>query len=336
MPVRVLTKSENAILNLLHPFQRVPMERFMREQEEIIGRLRHERESRQLGSVYHYTRDQAALNGICGGGLWLSDYIGDLNDKREINHGVDVGLNVLRLACEELPLTERLQVFRMAINKKVARGLSHYFAAYVLSCSVDRDSPFMWKRYGVQGRGYCMEFESTVLDQAFTRYTRANRMEACGSYEVIYDDVRLRSIMTEYVRNALAAVVAIGDFPHMRDAATIALNEIATNLLFAIIFTALYFKDPSTEPALNWQAEHEYRFLVMTLADNRLPGIQYRYTEDGRRIPYYVFDWNSHPHALNSVLIGPLKDETEGRQIVGTALECSGLSVPILKSTVGL
>ena len=67
-----------------------------------------------------------------------------------------------------------------------------------------------------------------------------------------------------------------------------------------------------------------------------LPGIQYRYTEDGRRIPYYVFDWKSHPQALNSVLIGPLMDETEGRQIVGSALERGGLNVPILKSTVSL
>lgn len=311
------------------------MERFMREQEAIIGRLRNERESRKLGSVYHYAGDQAALNGICGGGIWISDYI-SMNDKREIKHGVDIGLNTLKLACEGLPQTERLQVFLRSMNAKVARGLGSRFSAFVMSCSVDRDSAFMWNRYGRGGTGYCMEFESAVLDQAFTTYRRANQLEASGSYEVIYDDVRLRSIMREYVSNALATVAAIYDPPHMRDSATIALNEIAANLLFAIIFSALYFKDPSIEPAANWQSEHEYRFLIMTLKDNPIPGIKYRTTADGQQVGYYVFDWTSHSQALNSVLIGPNLNETQGRQNVAAALNGGGLNVPILESSVSL
>lgn len=299
------------------------MERFIREQEAIIGRLRHERESIRTGRIHHYARDEAGLSGISGGRLWMSDYT-TLNDAVEIKHGVDIGLNVLKQACDALPLTERLQVFKMAINKKVERGLSHYFAAYVLSLSLDGNNPNLWDRYANQGRGFCVEFESTILDDAFKVFTKANGFEASGSYEVIYDDVRLRSIMQEYVSNALAEVVAIFDPPHMRDSAEIALNSIASSLLFAFIFTALYFKDTSKD----WQHEHEYRFLIMTLPDKTVPGIFFRGPPDAP-IGYYKFDWTSHRNALTSVSVGPAQPFDAGRVLVERALTANGLTAEV-------
>ena len=87
------------------------------------------------------------------------------------------------------------------------------------------------RRYADQATGYSLEFESAIFDQAFLVFTKSNGLDASGSFEVIYDDDRLRSIMQEYVHNAIETVAAIVDPPALRERAEQALNEIASNLL---------------------------------------------------------------------------------------------------------
>jgi Protein of unknown function (DUF2971) len=325
---RSLNPGEQALMDRLNPLHRPPMKRFVIEQEAIIDRLRAERERIKTGKIHHYVKNEVGLRGICAGHLWMSDYT-TLNDSVEIKHGVDTGLKVLKQECEALPRSERLRVFISAVNGKVRRGLSHYFSAYVSSLSLDGRNPVLWERYADHGTGYSLEFESAILDQAFLVFTKSNGLEASGSFEVIYDDDRLRSIMQEYVHNAIETVAAIVDPPALRRRAEQALNEIASNLLFAFIFTALYFKDTSKD----WQEEREYRYLIMTLPDKRIPGLLFR-DAGGQSIGYYPFDWKTgQPQALTSIAAGAANGEAEGKLIIGEVLAASGLSAEIRRIT---
>ena len=208
------------------------MKRFVIEQEGIIDRLRAERERIKTGEIHQYAKNEVGLRGICAGHLWMSDYT-TLNELGRDQAWRRYGSESAEAECEALPRSERMGVFISAVNGKVRRGLSHYFSTYVSSLSLDGQNPVLWERYADQATGYSLEFESAILDQAFLVFTKSNGLDASGSFEVIYDDDRLRSIMQEYVHNAIETVAAIVDPPALRERAEQALNEIASNLLTA-------------------------------------------------------------------------------------------------------
>jgi hypothetical protein len=107
------------------------------------------------------------------------------------------------------------------------------------------------------------------LDKAFIQFTKARGFGASGSYKVLYDVRRLRSLMEKYVTNALDTVLSISEYrPAYYRAAGVALYEIGVNLAFAFIFTALFFKHPG------YSAEGEYRYIVMTMPNSRAPGLK--------------------------------------------------------------
>lgn len=134
--------------------------------------------------------------------------------------------------------------------------------------------------------------------------------------------------MVQYVRNALTTVSELSEPPALRRQTARALERIATNLVFAIIFTSLYFKHPS------YRSEREYRFLMMTLPDNTIPGLLMRQS-NGQSVGYFPFDWKTgHSRCLTSVCIGPAIDGADGRRIASEVLAPNSLSAEIIRTTI--
>jgi hypothetical protein len=324
---RELTASEQATLDKLNPIHQPPVRKLLIDQQDILNTLQEDRRSTPTGMVHHYT-DRRGLEGITQSGtLRLSDYT-SMQDTSEINYGFGIGMDVLRREYEESPKTRRLRRFVEGTERLANSGLGTFFDAYVLSLTLNGDELTQWERFADNAAGYCLGFDGPTLDQAFVEFTRENRLEASGSFEVLYSETQLRSLMKQYVQNALEAVLWLDErFASGADTVR-AMHEIGANLLFAFIFTALFFKDP------HYHSEREYPFLMMTLPDNRIPSLLTRPGRGGS-IGYFAFDWKSrHAHALRNVCIGPAITEVERRPIVDEALSRAGLSPEVVMSAI--
>ena len=135
--------------------------------------------------------------------------------------------------------------------------------------------------------------------------------------------------MRRLVNDAMDAVVCLNEDGLNRTGAAEAMVWVGKYLVFAFIFTALYFKHPA------YKHEGEYRYFVMTLPDNPIPGRKTRKGRHGRSIDYYELDWKRrYAHALKLVQIGPAMSEDGGRLVAKRALKRSKLSALISMSDI--
>lgn len=330
MPRRKLTQIEREHVEKLSPIHREKVARLLVVQQDILDRLRKNRRNTATGMVYHYT-GKAGMEGITqGGSLWLSDYT-TMPDKGEISWPFNVGMEMLRQAYDDGPRTGRLRRFVGMVEHIAEKSLNEYFHGYILSMTPNGEVAGQWELYAEKSAGYCLCFDSRDLDKAFIEFTKTKGLMASGSYKVLYDETRLRSLMGAYVANALDTVLSINENrPSYYYAAAEALYEIGVNLVFAFIFTALFFKHPG------YSAEGEYRYIVMTRPNQRMRDLKQR-TRGKRKVAYFEFDWKNHnPNALKQVKIGPAQKEARGRRVVARALRRALLSADILMSSMPL
>lgn len=329
MASRELTANEREHVEKLIPIHRETVASLLVAQQDILDKLRKNRRNTATGTVYHYT-GQLAMEGITQrGSLWLSDYT-TMPDKGEISWAFNVGMEIVRDAYEDGPKTGRLTRFVGLVEKIAKKPLNQYFHAYILSLTPNGEVAGQWQLYADQSAGYCLGFDSRILDRAFVAFTKTKGLMASGSYKVLYDERRLRSLMQEYVTNALDAVISISEYrPAYNQSAAKALYEIGVNLVFAFIFTALFFKHPG------YSAENEYRYIIMTLPKRRgIPALERR-THRGRKVTYFEFDWKNHaPCPLKQIKIGPAQSERKGRSIVAKALKRARLTPDVVMSTM--
>src|SRR5262249_34248376 len=124
-----------------------------------------------------------------------------------------------------------------------------------------------------------------------------------------------------YVQNALNVVQTMPRGP--RQHMGLMLGRIGTNLMFAMIYTALYFKHPA------YQSEQEYRYLVAT-APNTTPLGMMKRPRRSKLIDYLNLDWKSgFPTSLKSILVGPAADYARAQQFIGDTLQLHFPSQPI-------
>ena len=302
------------------------------EQQTILTRLQKNRRNTPTGMAYHYT-GQRGMEGITKNGtLWLSDYA-TMPDTGEISWAISVGMDVFRKAYEESARTGRLNRFFEMVTTIAKKPLKELFHAYILSMTPNGEVSGQWELYGEKSAGYCLCFDGKLLDKAFVAFTKSSGLLASGSFKVLYDENRLRRLMKLYVDNAFEAVLwlKVKNSYSSRRASFEVMYEIGANLLFAFIFTALFFKHPGDS------AEDEYRYIVMTAPSSpRSPLLKWRPGRKGK-IAYFDFEWKSHsPSPLKQVKIGPAQNEARGRRIVEKALKSAGLWADIAMSSMPL
>lgn len=328
MTERPLSESERKIIESLSPAHRDPVRRLFSIQQDILDALQADRRSTPTAMIHHYS-DEGGLRGITGNGtLRLSEYT-SMSDSSEIKYGCDIGIEELQKAYQAGARTDRQRRFVEGTVSKAKQGFGTVFNAYILSLTPNGDELTQWDRYAAKTSGYCLGFDATILDAAFVSFTQQKKLEASGSFEVLYEEARLRDLMRQYADNALAAVDRLVEPLALRKQTVEAMQHIGVNLMFAIIFTALFFKHPS------YYSEKEYRYLMMTLPDKTIPGRVTRPARGGGMVGFFELDWKSqHGHALTMIRIGPGKQEAEGRRIVAEALSSTGLSPEIVMSVI--
>lgn len=326
----ISTTSQQDIIDRLHPTFRESVAHVLQAQQKLLNELQQDRLNVPTGVVHHYTTQDGLEKITQHGTLWLSDYT-KLVDTSEVAYGFGIAMETLRQQYEDGPKTGRLRRFKWLVESMAMKGLGTYFSGYVLSLSKHEDDLPQWREYGDRERGYCLSFDGLTLDKAFESFSEAKGLYSGGSFDVLYDEQRLRALLRKYVDNAYEAVLWLEERPGVLKEAATAIYEIGANLMVAFIFTALFFKNPK------YVSEAEYRYFMGTFPTRRVSGVQMRGTGK-KKTGYFAMDWKSaHASALTQVWIGPGTSEKKGRRVVAGALTKAGLStsnIDVRMSTV--
>lgn len=122
--------------------------------------------------IYHYTTVEG-LMGICNGEFWVTER-GFLNDYMEFQIATDILEEVLdKHMSDKGKYAQIVKAIRDEVVRLQAPGLRPddvvaYCGDYVISFSLDWDSPLMWSEYS-DFTGYCMEFDFERLLKSFPK-----------------------------------------------------------------------------------------------------------------------------------------------------------------------
>lgn len=138
--------------------------------------------------LYHYT-SLAGLRGIVESrGIWAS-HCRYMNDTREVQHGIDVAIDVLLRVKRKKRYFALAEAIEIAVeNLKDQAKLDYYIACF---SNVD-DSLDQWRAYCADG-GVSIEFDLTKRNPFFA-------MPIFGLSNVIYDERRKRECVLWYLR----------------------------------------------------------------------------------------------------------------------------------------
>ena len=320
MAKRPLTESEQVILDRLHPVHREALRRYQVIQEAIITKLRKERARRPASIIHHYTKPDVFPLILRSGELFLSDY-SKMIDTSEIEYGFNTGMEVLQYELADSWKTGRAKLLVWMMEQIAKEGLGKYLKGYVGCLSKAEDDLPQWREYGGGETGFCLSFDEQELDKAFEAFKVGKAIYSGGGFEVVYDDARLRRIMKQYVDNALHEATWLSDRPGRKNLWR-AVWEIAANLAYAFIYTALYFKH------WKYKSEHEYRYFVAVHPADQIAARLTRPGKFGEEVEYFAMDWKTeHAHALKQIWIGPAVTEAQGRETIRQVLEREGIGV---------
>jgi hypothetical protein len=297
------------------------------KQQALLKALQDSQAVSYSGPVYHYTVDIGLFEIIRTGQLWISDYT-SMNDPSEIQYGIHIGVEELEaeLATRNSPVP--IRNFVGGFKGVVAKGLDKVLRVFVLSMSINGDELTQWRSYGDNASGYRLEFNSTILDEAFNQFVRALTLNGSGSFRVLYDERDLRSRLRAHVKNALDMVGTMPRGPIQEMAKVY--DRIGVDLLLSFIYTALYFKHHA------YESEKEYRYLIAT-RPNEPPPLLHR-ARRNKFIDYMAMDWKTNfANALTSMRIGPDGREDLAKKFITDIREKylpAGMPLIVDKSTI--
>lgn len=298
------------------------VESCLREQDRLVQQLQDERATTPERPSYHYSGDTALYQIVQSGQLWLSDYT-TLNDPSELRYGVEIGLSTLQQHVITRGNTPIEEDFATGFQSVFDQGFDRILRAYVLSMSVSPDELTQWRSYADGATGYCLGFDTPLLDRTLADLAATVPNVLTGSFEMIYDEARLRMTMAGYVTTALNAVSQLGTPTPQH------LQQLAARLYFAMIYSALYFKHPA------YASEQEYRLMLITPTGNP-PAASLKRARRHKLVEYLTLDWRtSSPQALRSIKIGPAGSSNASAFIADTlSLHLAGQAVVVDRSSI--
>jgi len=316
-----------------HPYPRDMqdgLDKFSCEAEQIIASFRKTLESKKPPPIiYHYT-DGVGLRGISESGrLWLTD-IFNLNDPSELNHCFSHALKVLNSMVANGPpgskkFAEHLTAFA---QQKGIQGSAHFFVCSFSWCGDDLGQ---WRAYADNGRGYALGFDTTALENGFTKGGTAipNTDTYTAAFPITYKDAELAKMHRLIIEKMLGLI----SLPRGRNLQSAAIGSFMTDLSVSLmthmVNAALFFKHEA------YDNEKEYRFLQAYRFD--APPIEMK-LRAGRYslIKYKEFDWRSvSAGALKGIVVGPAADHEKASQFAGDCLRlCHAETVAITRSGI--
>jgi hypothetical protein len=266
----------------------------------IDSELKKEEANKIRDTLYHYTT-LAGLKGIIESeSIWFTDFR-QLNDPSEIEHGIEVCRNVIRLRKPGKDGRVRLFLDMLADFMRLdnfSRALEYFIGSF----SQASDDLGQWRAYGDNGRGVAVGFPPHLFDIESTTDKKPNEAAFVG--RVIYDleassnrhikaIERAEDIFFD-VANAHRNLLANKDIgiPFMQDFAR---AVIATPL----IWNCLTSKHPA------YKHEQEVRLIILGMRDKLRPYIQTR-IRGADIVPYIPYKMPIRKAtSITRILVGP-------------------------------
>jgi hypothetical protein len=295
------------------------LEEFAGRATEIVTRFVTELEALPIPPrIYHHTNEAGLLGILRFGTLWLTD-IFDLNDPSELRHGFKQATKILTERAETAPRATQsfVKEFEHFLLAGGVEGAAHFF---VCSFSKWGDELGQWRAYADNGRGFSLGFDTTRLEDAFTKDGDGATKDADGAsvganstFAVTYDDEKLAGMQRSLIDAAFPLI--------SRARATLTRKQIEGYVKELFVYTSvealrqvLFFKHHA------YQNEGEFRFLQVFRADKRAPTVLYRdrpYT----LVRYRQFDWRTAAEgALRQIIVGPSADPIKAPQFARDCL----------------
>lgn len=275
--------------------------------------------------LYHYTNAAGLAGILTSGTLWLSD-IFTLNDPSELVYSMKVALELAKAqpqSPEMKLLTEQLGHF---MSLDAAKFVASYF---VCSLSVNGDDLYQWNMYADKAVGYALEFDTTLLEAAFTK---------CGEEPIInnstfpleYDRGRLEQLIGQMLALLVAKIAFVRRvMPADAGAYGAFMSGLVLTTALHLYRTSLFFKHPG------YKHEGEYRFQALYGQNSPPAGVKVR-AKGNMEVKYLELPWRALvPIALTGIRVGPAADFYSAKAAAIEALASVGLgSVPIEKSEI--
>jgi hypothetical protein len=269
-------------------------------------------------SIFHYTND-VGLHGILGSGkIWLTD-MAHLNDPSELQHGVDIAFEELKIAASTE--TEWVQTYVdqiVSIFKENAASISRSFVCCFSDCG---DELSQWRAYADNARGYAIAFDGEELEKAFANEVIGKTGIGRQAFPVSYDESALRSlhrgairhVLPEIVQSPIADEAGVDEDEYFRF-----LSSLASMMASSFFLFSTRYKHPA------YKTESEYRFHEMLLQPENSPRVMHRVRRNSL-VPYCEFDWRRNaPTSLKKIVVGPAADRDKSIAFVKEILQANG------------
>ena len=139
--------------------------------------------------LWHYT-DASGLYGIISSSRLRFGDAGFLNDRTERAYGA-------RVLAEEFDRIVSADSTDMASRfRELTRVMRLRDRLYVCSLSANRESLSQWQRYGADGNGYCISFDTRKLDEVLGD-------DRVSRHEMVYDEAKQREMLRDAISSGL-------------------------------------------------------------------------------------------------------------------------------------
>ena len=284
--------------------------------------------------LYHYTSGEG-LKGICEGEFWATER-SFLNDYTEFQVATDIFIEILEKHMNNQRIFTKLKekIFKEldrlqtpSLNKS---DQAAYAGDYVISFSLDSDSPLMWSEYS-DFTGYCMEFDFFELWTAFNKFPFNMHGKVIYEHD---EQIRLVENSIEYMMNQYEELDYLDGWDDLDKMSNEEIDGFVSLMAMVITGYNMFFKLPCFE------GENEYRFVISRIHDggickpeDRVP-VYFR-LKNGVLIPY-VKEKIQDVNSLKRVLVGA----KNGSDIAAIGLKhffrSKGLYVDVEKSQMPL
>lgn len=263
--------------------------------------------SRQTASIprelYHYTTD-AGLYGIMQSGRLRVSDVFTMNDPSEIQHGYDIFFEQAQMPLVGVSDAQDFADFMRGVisfQKHVVDGPLSALDYFCTSFSTHgADDLSQWRSYGANGRGYCIVFDGSKLNQAFQKFGDPGLQQV---YAISYDPEELSELYDEILKRLHELWVRFSAVPESEGGDGELWRRLRTRFASAlhesIIRLGAYYKHPA------YASEREYRFGLRVNAGGSVGKCRTEPRAD-RIARFYEFDWASlSKKALTKVFVGP-------------------------------
>jgi hypothetical protein len=261
--------------------------------------------------LYHYTNDVGLAGIIESGQLRFSDIFA-LNDPSELRHGLSIAIDILksRAATARPEIATFASMFERFDLDAGIEAAGHFF---ICCFSGDGDDLGQWRAYANNGQGFALGFETTSLEEAFTK-KNSKPIKQHSTFHITYNDRELTQIQT-----SLADLVdPLISLPRTTGARGDALHAYMMDLLvyyaMNVVRGVMFFKHEA------YKNENEYRFQQLFRRDKPAPAVKYRWRPTSL-VRYREFDWRKRAAAsLKKIVIGPAAERVKATRFAKDCL----------------